>query len=41
VRVKYEPQTGDGLFCRVMYSIAVQEYNGEYSDADLTSIVFD
>jgi hypothetical protein len=41
VRVKYEPQTGDNLFCRIMYSIAVQEFNGEYGEADLSSIVFD
>jgi hypothetical protein len=41
IRVKYEPQSGDGLYCRHMYSIAVQEFNGEYGEADLSAMVFD
>jgi hypothetical protein len=39
-RVKYEPQPGDGIFLRHLYSIAVAEWNGQYGEEDLASFVF-
>jgi hypothetical protein len=39
-KVKYEPQHGDGIFLRHLYSIGVCEWNGQYGEEDLGSFVF-
>lgn len=39
-KVKYEPQHGDGIFLRHLYSIGVCEWNGQYGEEDLASFVF-
>ena len=39
-KVKYEPQHGDGIFLRHLYSIGVSEWNGQYGEEELGSFVF-
>jgi hypothetical protein len=39
-RVKYEPQSGDGILSRHRYTVGIQEYNGEYGDTELAALTF-
>jgi hypothetical protein len=40
VRVQYRPQGADDLFSRHHYRVAIQEFNLEYGEAELASVLF-
>ena len=39
-RVKYEPQTGDGIFLRHRYTVGIQEHNGQYGEMEIGAYYF-